>query len=340
MSTSQIKRQGAHTNTFRKVGHDIENNPADRAIPQTSGLNSAKKRDAYNRDSHRTQEIPAMSHTQRIPNTNHRRHESNPQRGGASPYLYGATAEHPAVRKTPPSTKSRIFSFIEKYSTALAALCACILFFAISVPIVIFALSSPEEIASENSEAVYELNAETPGHDGGNAPGGEPDGELPSVGDTSDGSDEENTSPDETPHKTPDETPDETPNEDSSDSETGENSEPESTEAETEDPNAGKFPVTTYFYDREAITCYTEPATLRQILAREGCVLKNSDRPTVNLDDVIEYESWIMIDSVTYKQVTESEAIPFETVTYERHGKNSLMGCQRIKGKGLHRGIR
>lgn len=89
------------------------------------------------------------------------------------------------------------------------------------------------------------------------------------------------------------------------------------TEETTEDLSVYEFYVTVGFYDREAITCLTGPATLRQILYSAGYELREGDRPTVSLDEMITGESWIMIDSVTYEAVTVSESIPFEVETYE-----------------------
>ena len=92
----------------------------------------------------------------------------------------------------------------------------------------------------------------------------------------------------------------------------------DTTEAETtEEPGeVTGFNVTVQFYDREAITCTTEATTLRQIMASAGYPILDGDRPSVDYDEVIDGESWIKVDKVEYKTVTESEAIPFETETY------------------------
>ncbi len=318
------RRENSTGNTSRRytshtVIDDSNRNYVTRAIPTTGGLNRATNTGVHNSGNCTTQEMRAMSRTQRIPGTPHGdSNNSNPQRGGSAPYLYGTTAVHNRIQKRRPPLKVRLLRFIGKYSTVLAVICACFLFFAISVPLMVFALGDPTETDQANTEAVYEINADNSFGKDSKDPSDEPDLKLPIVEDSSENSGSETKNDAETtPDETPDETTDETPSEESTEDSTDKESASETTEAETEDPNAGKFQVTIAFYDREAITCYTEPATLRQILAREGCVLKDSDRPTVNLDDVIEYQSWIMINSVSYKQVTESEIIPFETVTYE-----------------------
>ena len=314
---------GSHTNSFRPINSERNRNNSTRAVPTTRGLNNGTNHPMQNGDRYGTSEMRAMSQTRRIPTTDsHGKNTSESQRGGSAPYLYGTTAVNNRVPRRRPPLKRRILRFVRRYSTFFEIALACLLFFAISVPLVVFALGDPSESVGENTEAVYELEADKDSLGNVKEPSGDPEDKLPMAGDTSESTDgssdgdtlDSDSSPEETPSE---ENPDSETDKDPESNETEETEDTETTEAETEDPNKGKFPVTVYFYDREAITCYTEPATLRQILAREGCVLKDSDRPTVDLDEMIEYQSWIMIDSVSYRQVTESEAIPFETVTYE-----------------------
>lgn len=111
------------------------------------------------------------------------------------------------------------------------------------------------------------------------------------------------------------EDPEETENPEATESESEEQTEPEeeSTEAEPEVPVG--FKVTVQFYDRELLTCTTGPTTLRQILEASGIWLTENEKPSIGLDDPIEYESWITVSKTEYKQVTESEAIPYSSET-------------------------
>ncbi len=100
------------------------------------------------------------------------------------------------------------------------------------------------------------------------------------------------------------------------------------------------FKVTVQFYDRELLTCTTGPTTLRQILEASGIWLTENEHPSIGLDEPIEYESWITVDKTEYKQVTESEAIPytsetvnstsiprgtFQTATYGQNGVRDIV---------------
>ncbi len=78
------------------------------------------------------------------------------------------------------------------------------------------------------------------------------------------------------------------------------------------------YTVTIGFYDRESITCTIgTPTTLWEILDLSGYTLRESDRPTVALDTVIDCDSWIMIDTVEYKEETVSTPIPYTSETVE-----------------------
>lgn len=84
---------------------------------------------------------------------------------------------------------------------------------------------------------------------------------------------------------------------------------------ETEPYVIETFNVTVQFYDRELLTCTTSSTTLRQLLESAGIWLTELEHPSVGLDDPIENESWITVDKTEYKQVTESEIIPYSTET-------------------------
>ncbi len=79
------------------------------------------------------------------------------------------------------------------------------------------------------------------------------------------------------------------------------------------EPEPVLFNVTVSFYDREALYCSTEATTLRQLLASNGIWLTENEHPSVGLDELLEYDSWISVDKTEYGTVTETEYIPFET---------------------------
>ena len=309
INRSQLNRQNtvhnSRTASFHTVNNDTIHGHQTRTIPTARGISNATTHNTANFPRQNNTARDQMSRTQRINGVN------SQVSGNTAPYAY-VTQQQRKKRKLP--FKVRLMRFVRKYSTLVEVALACLLFFAISIPLVVFALGDP----TDNDSAVYELSRETDEKNDVLDIGKEPDknqGDKPTLNAGLIGTTNVNTT--DEPTETPEETAPETPVEESTDTEEATTEEESTGEVETEDPNAGKFPVTIYFYDREAITCYTKPATLRQILANEGCTLKDSDRPTVDLDTEIKYESWIMIDSVSYKQVTESEAIPFSTETYE-----------------------
>lgn len=77
------------------------------------------------------------------------------------------------------------------------------------------------------------------------------------------------------------------------------------------------FTVTLQFYDRDSITCSTSPLTLRELFAKVGYTQRDTDKLYAGLDDVIDSECTIMIDSVEYSTLTETESIPFEVETID-----------------------
>lgn len=302
---NQVSRNSHQTRSFTPAGNGQNRNSTTRVMPATRGYNNGSVPNRNVNRPARPADPRTMSHTQRIPSTN------------GNPVHHSSRNSSP--RKIP--AKFLILRFIRKYRNLVAIALACLLFLSISIPLMAFALTDVSDKTSDGDSATYEAYADKGTADKNNTPSESGNGNGVS-GDAVEGTND-SSSVDEFESDPSEDEPGDSTEESGEDSEEPspdevETKDEESTESvETEDPNAGKFPVTIYFYDREAITCYTKPATLRQILANEGCVLKDSDRPTVDLDKMIEYQSWIMIDSVSYKQVTESEPIPFETETYE-----------------------
>ena len=87
--------------------------------------------------------------------------------------------------------------------------------------------------------------------------------------------------------------------------------------ASAELPSENFFTVTLQFYDRDSITCSTSPLTLRELFAKVGYTQRDTDKLYAGLDDVIDSECTIMIDSVEYSTLTETESIPFEVETID-----------------------
>lgn len=237
---------------------------------------------------HQTGSIPLQtkSNTQRIPTVS---------KGTDYPARQGQ------IRRRKLPLHIVVLRWIYKNRQAAAVALAALLFISVSVPLVVFAASSPDSNPSVDFEIVDKersdknvIIAEHAGSAFGNAS-------------TLDTSDEKDTVASDSEEGT---------DASSGNDSTEDQGEGNTSESVTDPELPSQFPVTIGFYDREAITCLTGPATLREILANAGYTLRDSDRPSVSLDDVIEYESWIMIDSVTYKTVTESEAIPFDVETY------------------------
>lgn len=73
------------------------------------------------------------------------------------------------------------------------------------------------------------------------------------------------------------------------------------------------FNVTVSFYDRETLYCSTSETTLRRLLADNGIWLGENEHPSVDLDETLEYDTWIAVDKTEYASVTETEYIPYET---------------------------
>ncbi len=77
------------------------------------------------------------------------------------------------------------------------------------------------------------------------------------------------------------------------------------------------YTVTFMFADREPLTCMSEPATLREILAGSGYILSDGDKVYVDVDAVIDSDQTVYIDKVEYGSATETESIPYDVETVE-----------------------
>ena len=80
---------------------------------------------------------------------------------------------------------------------------------------------------------------------------------------------------------------------------------------------SAEFTVTVQFSDRESIVCTTAAATLREILASADYEIRSTDRMSIDLDKIIDSDCTVIVDTVEYLDVTETESIPYETVTEE-----------------------
>ncbi len=85
---------------------------------------------------------------------------------------------------------------------------------------------------------------------------------------------------------------------------------------ETEAPET-RYTVTIQAYNRDPITVTLGSMTVRELFAITGFTLLENDRMYVELDSVIESDTVIAVDSVEYRTVDKTEAIPYTTVTNE-----------------------
>ena len=257
-------------------------------------------------------------------------------RTGSAPYISNAQRRpSPARRRRKAPLYIRVLAWLYRYRKAAAACVAVCLFLCITIPLAVYAASGE----GESESADFEILSTAPTADdmiSAELSGGAFDADLPEISDDKEAADEgdgdpapedseaaEDTSEDQ-PEDTSADSSDEPVDSQSDTAESEAESDSVSEDASAEEPvqiepedTVPQFYVTIGFYDRDAITCLTGPATLREILYNSGYTLRETDRPTVSLDEMIESESWIMIDSVTYETVTVSEAIPFEVETVE-----------------------
>ena len=243
-------------------------------------------------------------------------------RTGSVPYINNSVQNRGAktCRRRKAPAYVRALAWLYRHRKAALAVTCAVLFVSIAIPLAVYAASFDGEAKS----ADFEILSTVPSGDGiisAELSGGAFDGDVsdasgdkgitegteePAESTASDGAESEDATASDT---------DEGSTESASDTYAGEVGDvPVQIDPEETIP---QFYVTVGFYDREAITCLTTPATLGEILYNAGYTLRETDRPTVSLDEMIEGESWIMIDTVTYETVTVSEAIPFEVDTVE-----------------------
>lgn len=209
-----------------------------------------------------------------------------------------------------------MLAWLYRYRKAAIACICVLLFLCITIPLAVYAATSD----GDSKPTDFDILSTVP-TDGNiisaELSGGAFDADVPDI------SDDKGVTEDSTDPESEDDTvAGESDSEDTTDSDTTsdtstEDSVPDEPVQVDPEDTVPQFYVTIGFYDREAISCLTGPATLREILYNAGYTLRESDRPTVSLDEMIEGESWIMIDTVTYETVTVSEAIPFEVDTVE-----------------------
>ena len=246
------------------------------------------------------------------------------ERTGSVPYINNNVQRQrrPVKRRKAPLYIRALAWLYHHRKAALA--CACILLFVcVAVPLAVYAASND----TGSAEADFEILSTDPVGD--NIISADPSGgafdvsPIPTDKESSDVSSEpeaeDDTATDDTSTEDATSEPDDSEETSSDTAESEDSADTSADEPVAIDPEetTPQFYVTIGFYDREPITCLTGPATLREILYNAECTLRDTDRPTVSLDEMIEGESWIMIDSVTYETVTVSEAIPFEVETVE-----------------------
>lgn len=84
-------------------------------------------------------------------------------------------------------------------------------------------------------------------------------------------------------------------------------------ETEPEPEPEPEFTITLDFYDREDIVTTVPAMTLSELYAAVGYTPRESDRPSVGLDDMIAADAYITIDTVEYKNVSVTEVLPYES---------------------------
>lgn len=116
----------------------------------------------------------------------------------------------------------------------------------------------------------------------------------------------------------PDETGEETAPETESPSEESETPVESETEPPVEtEPPAPTYSVTLDFYDRDDITTTVTEMTLAQVYEAVGYTPRESDRPSMALDDLITEDAHINIDTATYASERETVEVPYESDAIE-----------------------
>lgn len=277
-------------------------------------INSERTAEHRRVQSSRTGTIPAQRNTGAARTSSVQRNE----RTGSVPYINNSAQNRnaPPRRRKKAPLYIRVLAWLYRYRKAAIACICVLLFLCITIPLAVYAATSD----GDSKPTDFDILSTVP-TDGNiisaELSGGAFDADVPDI------SDDKGVTEDSTDPESEDDTvAGESDSEDTTDSDTTsdtstEDSVPDEPVQVDPEDTVPQFYVTIGFYDREAISCLTGPATLREILYNAGYTLRESDRPTVSLDEMIEGESWIMIDTVTYETVTVSEAIPFEVDTVE-----------------------
>ncbi len=326
---NQRRAEIRNSNTANRSNAPQRSHGTERRQPTKEG-NNMRPRTPERRDMNTTGRIPTHNGTTigTVNNTSAPGREKRPiaqnsVRTGSAPYIHGQNeARRPQRRKRKAPLYIRILRGLYVHRRAVLLSLGIFVFAIITIPIAVYATA-----ASTADEPDFEMAETLPDSSqiiSSNLSGSAFDSDFTDMG--VDKTEEDTADPENSDTAADEESSDSSATDDSSvpeeeetdfsEASTDENT-PENVEPEVTEEPIPQFTVTIAFYDREPITCLTGPATLGDILYTAGYTLRDSDRPTVSLDEMIEGDSWIMIDSVTYESVTESEAIPFDVDTYE-----------------------
>lgn len=92
---------------------------------------------------------------------------------------------------------------------------------------------------------------------------------------------------------------------------------PPATEPPETEPPTPKYTIKLDFYDRDDVVVSSEQTTLRALMDVLGITLSETDRPNADLDAVIAADTTVTIDQVTYKSLTLTETMAYETEVIE-----------------------
>ncbi len=77
--------------------------------------------------------------------------------------------------------------------------------------------------------------------------------------------------------------------------------------------NTDRYSVTFTFYDKESITCTSGEKTVGALIGLLGIELTDTQQSNVDTEAVIQADTTISVDAVTYDTVAVNSAIPYET---------------------------
>lgn len=77
--------------------------------------------------------------------------------------------------------------------------------------------------------------------------------------------------------------------------------------------NTDRYTVTFTFYDRESITCTSGEKTVGTLIDLLGIELTDTQKSNVDMEEVIQTDTSVSVDAVTYDTVAVNSAIPYET---------------------------